>query len=96
MLASRKEEYLDMEKLIFPLTLRTRRPGDKMVPLGMKGRKKIKDILIDEKIPLRLRNNLPVIETGGDIAWLCGVKISDKYKITNSTSKVLRLKLLKR
>lgn len=89
----RTEEYFDIEKADLPLILRLREPGDRMKPLGMKGYKKIKDIFIDEKIPLKARNNIPlVVSASGEILWLCGIKMSDRCKISSSTKRVLKLK----
>lgn len=88
------EEYFDMEKADSPLTLRLREPGDRMTPLGMKGYKKIKDIFIDEKVPRKIRNNIPlVVSASGEILWLCGIKMSDRCKISSRTRKILKLKL---
>jgi tRNA(Ile)-lysidine synthase len=65
-----------------------------LVPLGMSGHKKVKDILIDEKVPKNLRKNVPIItEADDNIIWLAPYRISDDYKITEKTNKVLILKL---
>lgn len=89
---SKTEEYLDAEKITLPLILRLRRPGDRMMPLGMKGYKKIKDIFIDEKVPRRRRNNIPLVASANDeILWLCGIKMSDRCKISSQTRKALKL-----
>ena len=55
------------------LTVRLRLPGDKM-NLPNLGHKKIKDILIDEKIPVFLRDNIPVLLYKNEIIWLCGIR----------------------
>jgi tRNA(Ile)-lysidine synthase len=84
----------DFDKLNLPLKIRKRKPGDKFIPLGMKGHKKVKDILIDKKVPKYLRENVPVIvDAEDDIVWLAPYRISDKYKITEKTNKVLILRL---
>lgn len=60
-----------------PLIVRTRRQGDKIKLKGMNGRKKVKDIFIDEKIPLHSRKSWPVVEDGkGNILWIPGLKKS--------------------
>ncbi|MFP7737867.1 tRNA lysidine(34) synthetase TilS [Priestia aryabhattai] len=59
------------------LKVRTRKNGDKMRVKGMKGHKKVKDIFIDEKIPLHFRDHWPVVEDSqGTILWLPGLKKS--------------------
>ena len=83
----------DLEKLHFPLTLRNWRQGDKIKPLGMSGKKKISDILIDNKVPMHEKDNVYVLESNSDIIWLMGMVISDDYKIDNKTKKVWKIQL---
>ena len=84
----------DYDKLNLPLYIRSRKKGDKFRPLGMKGHKKVKDILIDEKVPKFKREEIPVIvDSENNILWLAPYKISDEFKITKETNKVLILKL---
>ncbi|SIR55629.1 tRNA lysidine(34) synthetase TilS [Halanaerobium kushneri] len=84
----------DYEKLNLPLFLRNRKPGDSFKPLGMSGHKKVKDILIDQKVPKPKRDELLlVVDSNDNILWLVPYKISDTYKITKETDKVLILKL---
>lgn len=81
---------LDAAKLVFPLRWRPWRPGDYFYPLGMKHRKKISDFLIDSKIPLPEKERLTVLETNGDIAWVVGYRIDDRFKITAGTNSAIR------
>jgi tRNA(Ile)-lysidine synthase len=68
---------LDIHELTSPLIVRTRKKGDKIAVKGMKGTKKVKDIFIDEKIPLEQRRTWPIVEDGsGRILWLPGLKKS--------------------
>ena len=61
----------------FPLYIRTRKLGDKMAIKGLNGRKKIKDIFIDSKVPLKERELWPiVVDSSGEIVWLPGLKKS--------------------
>ncbi len=90
-------EYFDVEKLDLPLIVRTFKQGDKIRPLGMKGYKKVSDIFIDEKVPLKNRNRIPLVASSrGELLWLCGIRISDVCKISSHTKKALRLELLTR
>lgn len=58
-----------------PLHIRTRQAGDRMSWKGLNGRKKIKDIFIDEKIPREERDTWPIVTTSnGDILWLVGLR----------------------
>jgi tRNA(Ile)-lysidine synthase len=65
--------------------------GDKFQPLGMKGQKKVSDFLIDEKVPLSLKDRQLVLTSENRIIWLVGHQIDDKYKVTNQTEQQLRL-----
>jgi tRNA(Ile)-lysidine synthase len=67
--------YCDVDQVAMPLHIRTRRSGDRMRWKGLKGSKKLKDIFIDEKIPLRKRDKWPIIVDNNDeILWLIGMK----------------------
>ena len=84
----------DIDKLSFPLILRKWKPGDKMKPLGLKGEKKISDILIDKKIPLPDKSNVYVLESNGKIVWLIGLVIDEYFKINDETKNVWRIDLI--
>ena len=89
-----KQDAFDYNKLKLPLFIRNRKPGDRFKPLGMSGHKKVKDILIDKKIPKYERDQLLlVVDAEDNIVWLAPYKISDDYKITQETDKILILKL---
>lgn len=62
------------------IIIRNRKSGDKMIPLGMKNHKKIKDIFINEKIPKEERDRVPIVEHNDEIVWIVGVKKSEKFK----------------
>ncbi len=82
---------LDAEKLNYPLIIRNIRPGDRFVPLGMTGTKKIKDFFIDLKLPSEKRHDIPIITSDKNIIWICGYRIDDRYKVTNRTKRVLKI-----
>lgn len=84
-------EHFDLELLEFPLVLRKWLPGDWMIPLGMKGKKKISDLLVDAKVPLPKKEEQYVLCSGQNIICLFGVRIDDRFKITNQTKQVLQL-----
>jgi tRNA(Ile)-lysidine synthase len=64
-----------------------------MHPLGMRGRKKLSDIFIDQKIPLNEKENIFVLESGGEIAWVVGHKIDDRFKTTDTTEQVCLIEI---
>jgi len=86
------EIYVDYDKIQGEIFIRQRKPGDRFRPLGMKGSKKIKDYFIDEKIALEERDRIPLVCDEKNIIWVIGYRMSDAYKITNETQKVLRIK----
>ena len=63
-------------------TIRNRRDGDRFQPLGMRKEKKLKDFLIDRKIPSELRDKIPLVLWGGKIVLLAGVEISEAFKVS--------------
>ncbi|MGI6730508.1 MAG: tRNA lysidine(34) synthetase TilS [Anaerovoracaceae bacterium] len=73
------------------LLLRNRRPGDYFIPLGMKGRKKLQDYFVDEKIEKDLREFIPLLCIGSEILWIMGRRIHENYKITEETKEILLL-----
>ena len=73
--------------------MRTRRSGD-FFTVDQKGsRKKLKEYFINEKIPQKERNMLPLIADGSHIVWMIGGRISEAYKITENTKKILEIKI---
>ena len=79
----------------FPVRVRSRRPGDRMVPFGMKGRKKLSDIFIDKKIPVRSRDGFPVFEDPGGIIWVPGIAADERTRVTGRTRRTVRFILSK-
>lgn len=89
-----REAYFDFDVLSFPLAIRSRRPGDRMEPLGLKGTKKVKDMFIDEKVPPAARDVVPIVQdAAGRILWIPGVRRSAHATVSETTSKVLVMKV---
>jgi tRNA(Ile)-lysidine synthase len=78
---------LDYNRLKFPLILRKWQFGDRFVPLGMNGKKKVSDFLVDNKIPVTEKQDVWVLASGHDIVWVVGHRIDDRYKITPASRK---------
>jgi tRNA(Ile)-lysidine synthase len=86
------QAVFDMDVLVFPLFVRSRRNGDFINPHAFQGRKKIKKILIDKKIPRHFRNRIPLIEDGlGRIIWVAGIIRSNLAPITEKTQNILSI-----
>lgn len=75
----------------YPLVLRNYTPGDRFMPLGMRGRKKLKDFFIDLKIPSDERARIPLLTYDNVPIWVCGLRIDERYKVTEDTQKVLEV-----
>jgi tRNA(Ile)-lysidine synthase len=87
------EECFDLDILKWPLILRNYRAGDRFMPLGLNGFKKLKDVFIDNKIPSRERRKIPILESCGDIMWVCGIRIDERYRVRGGTKRILRCKI---
>ncbi|MFW6308580.1 MAG: tRNA lysidine(34) synthetase TilS [bacterium] len=88
--------YCDLANIKLPLKVRNRRAGDRFQPLGMKGRKKVKDFFIDEKIPVHKRDLIPlVVDDKGEIVWIAGLRMNENFKVKKKTEQLIRLELRK-
>jgi len=85
--------HLDADKIPGELFVRTRRPGDSFKPFGMTKDKKLQDFFVDEKVPKRERDRVPIIASNGDIIWIGGFRIDERFKVTEDTKRVLVLRL---
>jgi tRNA(Ile)-lysidine synthase len=84
--------YFDYHKTGSNLKMRFFHPGDRFIPLGMKGRKKIKSFFIDEKIAQCERKLIPFLTTENDfIIWIYEKRIAENYRVTDKTSKIIRV-----
>ncbi|MBU1170856.1 MAG: tRNA lysidine(34) synthetase TilS [Proteobacteria bacterium] len=86
--------FLDMDKLSFPLSLRNHRPGDRFMPLGMPGHRKVSRFFNSMKVPPENRKHCPVLISGEHIVWVCGHRIDGAYRLGPDTKKVLKIELL--
>ncbi|MDO7874203.1 tRNA lysidine(34) synthetase TilS [Hymenobacter sp. ASUV-10] len=81
---------LDADKLKFPLTVRPWQEGDWFMPIGLKGKKKLSDFLIDQKVPLNLKSQVQVLVSGdGKIAWVIGFRPDERFRVSEETARVL-------
>jgi tRNA(Ile)-lysidine synthase len=62
-----------------PVTVRAWRDGDRMRPVGLGGSKSLQDLFTDRKVPRALRRTLPVVESGGEIVWVAGVAVDERF-----------------
>lgn len=85
------EAIFDYDAIELPLIVRNRQNGDRFQPYGMQGTKKIKDYLMDAKVPLSERDRIPLLISGNDIIWVIGYTTHAKYKVHHQTQRVLHL-----
>ncbi len=83
--------HLDLDRVGKNLKVRCRLPGDRFQPLGMKQPKKLNIFMIDARIPQSWRRNIPIVCCGGNILWVVGFRIDERYKVRPDTKKVLKL-----
>jgi tRNA(Ile)-lysidine synthase len=83
--------YVDYDLLKEPIEVDLWHEGDKIQPIGMKGKKKISDILIDQKVPLHRKKQIMVLKSNKEIVWVVGYKVSDLFKVKKESNKILRI-----
>lgn len=88
--ANANEAYLDEDALPKDLVVRTRRTGDRFWPLGAPGAKKLKDVLIDKKIP-REHRDLPLLCAGNEVYFAAGLALSERAKVRPETRSILHI-----
>ncbi|MEM8487734.1 MAG: tRNA lysidine(34) synthetase TilS [Bacteroidota bacterium] len=81
--------YADAASLVLPLQLRRWEAGDKFVPFGMQGQKKVSDLLTDLKVPSHTRDNVWVLVSGDDIVWVVGYRAAEPVRVGPATKQVL-------
>ena len=81
----------DYDRIESSLTLRNRRAGDRFQPFGMQGNKKVKDFLIDTKVPQQERERIPILVSQDEILWVVGHRTSEQCKVEKETKRFLYL-----
>jgi tRNA(Ile)-lysidine synthase len=87
-------EFADADKAGMPLVIRASRPGDRFMPLGMSGEKRVKDFFIDQKVPNYLRRRIPLLCGPEHTVWIVGLRLDDRVRITEKTRRILRMERL--
>lgn len=80
---------VDTAKLKFPITLRTWKKGDRFQPLGMKGKKKLSDFFVDQKLSRTQKEDCFVLESGNEIVWVVNQRLAEPFKVTRTTQSVV-------
>ena len=85
--------YFDAADVGFPLTVRNRRPGDRITPFGMTGARKLGRLLTDAKVPDTDRDRIPLLVSGETVLWVAGIRRSAVAPIRPETESALRVEL---
>jgi tRNA(Ile)-lysidine synthase len=86
---------IDSGKIKFPIIIREWEKGDYFYPLGMKKKKKLSDYFIDRKYSLIKKENTLILESEGEIVWIIGERLDERFKVTESTSGILKIEISK-
>ena len=84
---------VDADKIQLPLVIRKWEKGDKFVPFGMTGKKKLSDYMTDKKFTLHQKENQYVVCCGEEIVWLVNERSDNRFRITDKTERVLLLQI---
>jgi len=86
--------WMDADKLVKPVILRGRRPGDRICPQGMNGQSmKVADFMINEKMPSRARDKWPLIVSDGYVVWIPGYRLGHHVQLEKGAKHVAHLEV---
>ena len=94
--ATRYAVYIDADSAGKALRVRTRRPGDRLRPLGMRHEKKVQDILVDKHIARTERDAIPLFFSASHCIWLAGVALDERVRLTSRTEHIIRLSIVRK
>lgn len=88
-------EYLDAEKVVFPLYIKRWEDGDAFIPLGMKGNKKLSDYFRDLKLSVIEKSKIWLLcDAQNRILWVIGYRIDERFKVTEQTQEIIKIQPL--
>ncbi len=87
-------EFIDAKKLKNnEIEIRSIESGDYFFPLGLGHKQKLSNFFINHKVPYHKRRKILVLTNGSEIVWVCGCRLDHRYRITENTSNVIKLKI---
>ena len=92
-------KWFDYDKIKKCPVVRTRRTGDYLTIADGRGgmiHKSLKSYLVDQKIPQTERDRLPILADGDHVLWVVGYRISEYYKVTENTKRILKVQLIRK
>jgi tRNA(Ile)-lysidine synthase len=87
--------HFDLQKTGMNLCVRKGQPGDRFQPLGMSVPKKLREFMVDTKVPRSWRGRVPIVCSPQQIIWVAGWRIDDRVKLTEASKDILRLEFIK-
>jgi tRNA(Ile)-lysidine synthetase-like protein len=88
------QAWIDPLKIHLPFTIRRRQPGDRFCPMGMQGKSlKLSDLMINERVPRRLRAAWPLVCRGEEILWVPGVRQGNAGQIDPGVKQAIHLRM---
>lgn len=84
-------KWFDCDRITDNVVIRTRAEGDYLTIDAVGNHKSIQDYFVDAKIPRHLRDTIPLVCDGSHVMWVVGYRISEFYKISNDTTRVLEI-----
>jgi tRNA(Ile)-lysidine synthase len=83
---------VDAERMVGPMTVRGRRPGDRLRPLGSPGKRSLQDLFVDRKVSRASRDQVPIVtDSDGRIVWIVGLTVAHQFRVTERTQSVIFL-----
>lgn len=92
--AGKTTEYVDADRVHEPVRLTSAQPGDAFYPINGRGRKNVAEFFIDSKVHVYERPRIPILRCNTGIVWICGYRLDDRFKITETTTHIYKLKML--
>ncbi|MEI6128297.1 MAG: tRNA lysidine(34) synthetase TilS [Pseudomonadota bacterium] len=89
----RRVAFFNYGEVRAPVVIRSWREGDRFYPLGLGGCKKIKDFFSDQKVPVRERHRVPILLFNNNVAWICGYRPDERFKVTGESPNVLTVRI---
>lgn len=89
------EAYIDKSKIKLPFTVRNWEKGDYFYPLGMQGKKKISDFLIDQKTAVFEKEKIQLLcDANNKVIWVIGKRLDNRFKITENTTDIIKIQTI--
>ena len=92
--SNKNEIFIQYSDTLFPLKLRKWKNGDKFQPFGMSGFKKLSDYFKDQKLSKFEKEEVWILESKGEIVWIVGFRLDNRFRVQSSNSKIIQIKLV--